>query len=104
MKSLKLTLTIMIVANAVLMVMLLAGDLSVNRADAQVADRAGEYLGVTGHVSSTQAVLYLVSTRTDRMCVFFWDRSYNRLQFLANVDLKEAFATAVDDAGARRGR
>lgn len=104
MKGLRVTLTIMIVANAVLMVMLLAGDLSVNRAEAQVADRAGEYVAVTGHVSSAQAVLYLVNTRSDRMCVFFWDRSYNTLQLLANVDLKEAFATAVEGAGARRNR
>jgi len=96
MKGLKLTLTIMIVANGVLMVMLLAGDLSFNRADAQVADRAGDYLGVTGDVSSTEAVLYLVNTRSDRMCVFFWSRTYGRLQLYANVDLKEAFATVVE--------
>jgi len=96
MKGLKLTLTIMIVANAALMVMLLAGDLSFNRAEAQVADRSGEYLGVTGHVSSTEAVLYLINTRSDRMCVFFWARSYDRLNLLANVDLKEAFATVPE--------
>lgn len=101
MKGLKLTLTVLIVMNAVLMVMLLSGDFTFNRAEAQVADRAGEYLGVTGHVSSTEAVLYLVNTRLDRLTVLFYSRTYKRLERFANVDLREVYATSVDD-GRRR--
>ena len=61
-----------------------------------MADRAGEYLGVTGHISSTESVLYLVNTRTDRLAVLFWSRTYKRLERYANVDLREVYATSAD--------
>ena len=101
MKGLKLTLTGLIVANAVLMVMLV---FSFNGAQAQVADRGGEYLGVTGQITSTDQVLYLVNTRLDRMCVFFYSPISERVELYGNVDLKEAFATQVESGRGRGSR
>lgn len=95
MRALKLTLTGMIVANVILAVMLLSGNLSPNTSEAQVADRAGQYLGVTGAISSTRDVLYVINTRDDRLAVLQWSDPYKKLELLANVDLREAFATQV---------
>ena len=95
MRALKLSLTAMIVVNVVLSVMLLSGNLSPNTSEAQVADRAGTYLGVTGAVSSTRDVIYVINTRDDRLAVFQWSDPYKRLDLLANIDLRDAFATQV---------
>ncbi|MFH0965200.1 MAG: hypothetical protein V2A58_14465 [Planctomycetota bacterium] len=99
MRAMQITLTALIVVNAVLAVTLLAGNLTYNTAGAQTADRAGEYVAVTGMISSSRDCLYLINTRDDRLAVFLWSDPYKRMDLLANIDLREAFATAPTISG-----
>ena len=66
-----------------------------DRADAQVVDRAGNYIAVTGTVAGrNEQVLYLINTRDNLMIVYKYDGTERILYRLAETNVDGDFQLA----------
>jgi len=66
-----------------------------DRAEAQIVDRAGNYLAVTGTVAGrNEQVLYLINTRDNIMVVYKYDGTERILYRLAETSLEGDFQQA----------